>query len=221
MRANARWRDGPDPAIVILATDPLRIPTGITLMANAVGDSYYLIEHNIGGRPLFSIIRVSTHADIARLRVPYGAIYMFVGRDDFVLTVFAEFTDGQHWDVSQHPYLEYGTDDTAIAEVDQSGRISAKSVGTTTIWIQPVAVIGLRLECRVHVATVAEWVSSGNAKARKYKRPKAATKQVFVVSNGYVERERFEQHAAEVSDRLFAEANSPFRYFAGSKTASR
>jgi hypothetical protein len=97
-------------------------PTGISIRAGAVGTQFYALGVVVG-QPLYTVVRVATHADIARLHVPYGDIYMFAGTNNFVLTVFADFTDNESWDVSEHPYLEFDSADHSIATVDASGRI--------------------------------------------------------------------------------------------------
>jgi len=98
-------------------------------------EGFYQLSATIphGGSPLTlqTVIRVAIHTDVTRLFLPYGNVFMFVGRDDFVLTVFAEFDSGQTWDVSEHPWLEFGSEGPATATIDASGRITGVAPGNT------------------------------------------------------------------------------------------
>jgi len=187
-------------------------PTGISLRAGAVGAQFYQLGAAVPGAPLvFVVVRVATHSDIARLHVPYGDIYVFAATNNFVLTVFADFTDGESWDVSEHPYLEFDTADHSIATIDSSGRITAVAAGTTTITIQPTGRPAMSVQCNVHVDTVASWVATQRVVVKRGRQPAAATRKLFLVSEGYTDAARFDKHASEIADRIFSEANAPFQ----------
>lgn len=206
--------NAPEPAhITTPTTAGTPSPTGVSLRAANVGSSFYRIVVAAPGVNKQVALFVSTHADVDRLMLPYGDIYMFEGRDDFILTVFARFTDQEMWDVTEHPWLEYGSEHPAVARVE-GGRIIAVGSGETMIWAQPIGRPASRVQCKVHVSTIASWTQGPdpNIALGHIRRPAKADRHLHLISDGYVDRTRFERHANEVAERIFAEANAPFRW---------
>ena len=194
------------------ATNPSR--TGLTIRADSLGTAFYRLVVAATGFNRHTALRIATHDDVDHLILPYGDIYMFEGRNDFVLTVFAKFTDNEQWDVSEHPWLEYGTAhaNDPVVSVD-SGRLIAGSSGVTDVWVQVRGRPASRVTVHVHVATIASWMQGADPqiRSRTIRRPKNADRRLYLLSEGYVEHERFERHANEIAERMFTDANEPFQ----------
>ena len=213
---NASQHPAPGPNDVVPA-DALKrptSPTGISFVPKAVGSAFYVVHVNKSALILSTVVRVAVHNKVTDLYLPYGEIPMFVGRSDIVLTVFARFDDGEAWDVSEHPYLEFKSDDPTVASVETGvGRITARARGETKVWVRvrgqpqdPYKYVVIR------VSSIEDAVASGDIAAKYLQRPAKATRRLFLVSEGFVERDRFEQRADEIAERIFGEANTPFRW---------
>lgn len=213
LEANPFPGQGALPVQVLSSTSqPVPSPTGVSLTALAPGTVLLDLHKQANAGHVHTIVRVTVHADITRLFLPYGTIYMLVGRADWIVTVFAEFTDGEQWDVTEHPYLEFDSLDHTVATIDASGRITAAAAGRAMLWVQPLGRPAQRQQVEVRVRTVAEVRAADELIVRRIARPAAALFTVHFLAEGYVERERYFQHVTQLVDRMFSEANAPFRW---------
>jgi hypothetical protein len=187
-------------------------PTAVSLLPGHAGAAFAELMAITDIGHVSAIVRVAVHDDIKSLVDPTYTIHMFEGRRDYVLTVFATFTDGESWDVSEHPYLEFDSKDHTIATVDASGRITAVASGETKVWAQPRGRQAQRIEYGVVVEATATLRASGGIAVRRQHKPKRARRRLYLISSGYRDRDRFDTHANEIGDRIFAEANAPFRW---------
>ena len=194
------------------SSQPVPSPTGISLIALAPGTVLLDLHKQANRGNVHTIVRVTVHADITRLFLPYGTIYMLIGRADWIVTVFAEFTDGEQWDVTEHPYLEFDSLDHTVATIDASGRITAVAAGRAMLWVQPLGRPAQRQQVEVRVRTVAEVRAADELTVRRIARPATALFTIHFLAEGYVERERFFQHVTQLVERMFSEANAPFRW---------
>lgn len=166
-----------------------------------------------------TMIRVAVHEDVTRLFLPYGELFLRVGQNDWVLTVFAQFVDNESWDVTEHPWLEFDSDDHGVATIDSSGRITAVAAGQTEVWVRPAGRPAQTQRCKITVQTLAQMKTetldgkpNPSLVVTRRDRPATATSTLYLLSEGYDDRDRFEKHVVEVKDGLFSEANAPYRW---------
>ena len=165
-------------------------------------------------------LRVTTHSDITRIFLAQHSLTMLAGERNVVLSVFGEFPDAAEistWDISEHPYLEFSSDDLTVAEVDTTGRLNAIAPGMATIhaWITGRRAATDQI-CTVVVDSVPARLGRLDIKVETQHAPRGATQRCFFLSEGYADAAVFASEVRRVVDKwLRAEANSPFRWVRG------
>lgn len=81
------------------------------------------------------LVRVSVHQKIDAFWI--GNTRATVARDEnnYVLTVYAKFSDGTIGDVTGHPYLTFSSPNTAKVAVDTRGRLKGEAKTTTPVQV--------------------------------------------------------------------------------------
>ncbi len=189
-------------------------PTGLSFRPIAAGNQFYEVSVIEAAVSRTFVLRVSVHPDIERIWTAQPTITVLAGERNHVLTVFAQFAPGERWDVTEHPYLDYSSDDTAVATI-ANGRIHGLVAGMSTtlrVWIRGRAATTTQT-CTVQVVAAAARYAAGEIEVRLLNAPRGATQRCFVLSEGYADRAAFTEHAKKVVEQwLRGEANSPFRY---------
>jgi hypothetical protein len=93
------------------------------------GTTTVRIERPAGGglTLLRGIVRVSVHNAIDRIWAGNNQVTIRNGASDYILSVYARFTDGTIADISGHPYLSYTVNSTALS-VDPDGRVNGRNL---------------------------------------------------------------------------------------------
>lgn len=191
-------------------------PTGFSI-APAVAGTGFLAVRVLDGAARHFPVRVTVHSDITRIWFAQTTLTMLSGESNAVLTVFGQFPDPggiNHWDISEHPYLEYSSDQPAVATVDPAtGRVTAVARGDATIHVRIAGRPASDQTCTVRVETIAALRTSGDIQVRTLHAARGATHRFFILSEGYTDPTVFGRQAQEVVDKwLHGEANTPFRW---------
>ncbi len=120
-----------DPDVVVVTPVGRFLPTGL-------GTTTVRIERPAvppGFAQLRAIIRVSVHSAIDRIWAGNNQVTIRNGASDYILSVYARFTDGTIADISSHPYLKY-TANPSLALIDADGRVNGRNLTLGT----PVAI---------------------------------------------------------------------------------
>jgi hypothetical protein len=198
-------------------TAPNDSPTGLSIAPALAGAGFLAISVLEGTSTRYFPVRVTVHTDITRIWFAQPSVTMLAGESNTVLTVFGQFPDPggvNHWDITEHPYLEYSTDHPAIATVDRAtGRVTAVAPGNATIHVRIAGRPASDQVCTVQVETVAARRASNDIQVRTLHAPRGATQRYFIISEGYDDPVTFERQSQEVVDKwLRSEANTPFRW---------
>ena len=99
----------------------------------AVGTTTVRIERAAtpGVTTLQGIVRVSVHNGIERIWAGNNRVIVRRGASDYILSVYAKFTDGTIADVTGHPYLRYIAD-PAFVSIDADGRVTGNGATAET-----------------------------------------------------------------------------------------
>lgn len=156
----------------------------------------------------FRLLRMTVHADIDRFWIPLGSITMFAGESNRVLPITAIFDDQSQGDATGHPYWIYRSSDGTIATVDPDGRVHARAAGTVTLTVT----LAGTARAQTISATILPPLSDGHgAKVIQSGSVAGDRVRVYVISEGYADPTRFEDHFKQVVDRWFATPeNRPF-----------
>lgn len=76
-------------------------------------------------------VRVRVHDHIDDFWIGNNSITIHEGESNYVITVYARFSDGKIGDITYHPYLTFTSADAAKLSVDAEGRLSGKQKNNT------------------------------------------------------------------------------------------
>jgi hypothetical protein len=103
-----------------------------------VGDTFGIIRSTEvpgppGTTPVVreSAVRVKVHEKIDEFWIGNNSITIHEGESNYVVSVYARFSDGSFGDITYHPYLEFKSDDPTKLTVSPEGRLTGKKKGST------------------------------------------------------------------------------------------
>jgi hypothetical protein len=190
----------------------------------AVGEAFIRIRHAGTDdsdpqhpRPVLSeiLVRVRVHPDIDDLWIGNNLATLYKGEDNYVLTVFAHFTDDTIGDVSSHPYLTFSSPQPTrvrVNDTDDKGRLTGVAV-TPAASPVPVSVAYKAISRQVDV-----WVGPPLSQERPLMEcihgdPTAERLHVILLAEGFAQSQEslFRHLTGLVVDRLFhSELHAPF-----------
>ncbi|THD66444.1 hypothetical protein E7Z59_11600 [Robertkochia marina] len=97
--------------------------------AIAVGETIGRVRHTDGVNITDGLVRVMVKENINEIWIGNNQATIRSGADNYVLTVYAKFTDNSFGDISSHPFLNWSSNDSTKISVDGEGRI--KGEGST------------------------------------------------------------------------------------------
>lgn len=119
-----------DPAVVTVTTGKFT-PVG-------VGDTFGIIRSTEvpgppGTTPVVreSAVRVKVHQKIDEFWIGNNSITILQDESNYVISVYARFSDGSFGDITYHPYLTFKSADTTKLTVNAEGRLTGKKKGNT------------------------------------------------------------------------------------------
>lgn len=106
--------------------------------AVAVGDTvgYIKVTDRTNADPAKHIVselplRVRVHDRIDEFWIGNTSITIHEGESNYVITVYARFSDGKIGDITYHPYLTFSSADATKLSVDAEGRLTGKKKNNT------------------------------------------------------------------------------------------
>jgi len=81
------------------------------------------------------LVRVRVHQSLSSFWIGNNQITVHENMDNYVMSVYASFSDGTRGDISGHPYVGFSSN-AAAATVDAQGRLKGVSSGTATISVK-------------------------------------------------------------------------------------
>ena len=82
--------------------------------------------------PFELLVRVRVHQTLSSFWIGNNQITVHQNQSNYVMSVYASFSDGTRGDISGHPYVSF-TSNGAEATVDNTGRLTGVSVGNASI----------------------------------------------------------------------------------------
>ena len=153
------------------------------------------------------LVRVRVHQSLSSFWIGNNQITVHQNQSNYVMSVYASFSDGTRGDISGHPYVTFSSN-AAAATVDTVGRLTGVStgpatisvtVGTTTQTIDarvvgPVATTNRPIVKRIH--------GSGVFSDRR---------NILLLAEGFSSTTDFDKVTSEIKDRLMTTpSHSPY-----------
>lgn len=212
----------PNPVVALTTTGGVTGPVVPTLTATAVGVHTGVLQIAWTGQPTLHVaFRATVHHAIRRLFVPWQTLTLETGRDDRVLSVYAQFEtatgERSTHDISSLPFLKYpqvvvaGTPAVAIDE--PTGRVtSGASPGRVRVTVSidsalvpagPTAIVDLDIVAQPIDREILEYVHRGTAPRKK---------SILFLSEGFTdgEQQRFRALVRDMTTRVLASVQ-PYR----------
>jgi hypothetical protein len=156
--------------------------------------------------PFEFLVRVRVHPSLSSFWIGNNQITVHQGMDNYVMSVYASFSDGTRGDISGHPYVGF-TSNGAAATVDNAGRLKGVSVGNASI---DVKVGAATKTINVRVAGLV------NADRPIVKRihgsgPFSDRRNILLLAEGFSSATDFDKVASEIKDRMMTSpSHSPY-----------
>jgi hypothetical protein len=182
----------------------------IEFTAHAVGESIGKVRHvdtSVVPNAVFEfLVRVRVHQSLTDFWIGNNQVTLHQGMDNYVLSVYAKFSDGTRGDISGHPYVTYASNNPAVT-VDAVGRLTGVSMGAADI---SVTVGGVT---KPITALVVVPVTTDRAIVRRLHGNGLFTERrnILLLAEGFSSRADFDRIAAEITNRLMnTVAHSPY-----------
>ena len=127
-------KDGFDPTLVHVDLGTVQIDGLIRITPRRVGELYLPLRHvDAEGVLHLLVIRVRVHQKIQRFWTGNTRPTLYAREDDYMLSVFAEFSDGVIGDISGHRYIEFAGTPAGSLETSLDGRVTSPSAGSGAV----------------------------------------------------------------------------------------
>lgn len=164
-----------------------------------------------GESPQEVLVRVSVHQDVNELWFGNNRATVHEGESNYLLTVYARFTDNTQGDVTAHPWLTFGQSSTSEYTVSDTGWLTGDkapsnpdvSVGDATVSkgsfssSVPVYVLPKLSTAR----PILERIHTGSAPKKR---------NLLFLGEGYSDYAEFRKDAIRIKKQLFRKKNSPY-----------
>lgn len=107
-----------DPAVTVINSAGKFKPVGVgstigRIVHNDITDPSDITTSEV-------LVRVFVHDAIEQFWIGNNRVTIREGENNYVLSIFAKFTDGTFGDISSHPYLNFSSSDTSFISVDNA-----------------------------------------------------------------------------------------------------
>ena len=151
------------------------------------------------------LVRVRVHQSLSSFWIGNNQITVHQNMDNYVMSVYASFSDGTRGDISGHPYVAFSSN-AAAATVDAQGRLKGVSAGTASISVTVGTTTTIDVRVVGPVATnrpiVKRIHGSGLFSDRR---------NILLLAEGFSSVTDFDKVASEIKDRLMTSpSHSPY-----------
>jgi len=180
---------------------------GNTINPVTVGETLCVMSYADGAQTHYLLLRARVKNSIQTLWFGNNTVSLRT-HDSCTLSVYAKFDDNSYGDISKHPYLTFSSDDSTVADIDVTGRVSAAGKGTTKLHVT-----GPGGSDTVDVA-VQDMVTPNPIVQRIWgSGPVADRWNLLMLAEGFSSADAavFDQWTLEITKRLFqSKAHSPY-----------
>lgn len=230
---------GPDPVaqVVVAGSGPAAV---LHFTPIKVGDTIGRITHVVGpaGRRVTHelLVRVRVHQKVDVFWLGNNEITLqgrpaptFAGPTNYVVSVYARFSDGTLGDISSHPYLDFTSRDTTVVELTvpaAEGRLKGVDPGDTHLDVKH-GTVTRSVAAHVDQSDLRPTTPGGSDFAIRDRpilerihgtAPIREARNILILAEGYTAAEEadFRQRAHEATARLLsAPSHSPFGHVQG------
>jgi hypothetical protein len=153
------------------------------------------------------LVRVRVHQSLSSFWIGNNQITVHQNMNNYVMSVYASFSDGTRGDISGHPYVAF-TSNAAAATVDAGGRLTGVSAGSATISVT----VGTMTPQTISVRVVGPVTTNRPIVKRIHGSGLFSDRRnILLLGEGFSSISDFERVATEIKDRMTTSvSHSPY-----------